>query len=192
MNHNAFGDCPCGSRACAHPALRASRHTEASLGARRRVRGGAGSRRARLPLRSALRARARSPRPVSFDSLRRGSRSFVCLIAFPRRRPGFSRGLAWIYLFLATASHGLLDCLTNGGLGVALFSPFDARRYFFAFRPIEVSPLGVREFISERGVAVLQSELVWVWLPCAIMAALLVGWKRWRRSLAGRRPTAIG
>ena len=106
----------------------------------------------------------------------------VCLISFPRPRPGFSRGLAWLYLFLATASHGLLDCLTNGGLGVALFSPFDAHRYFFAFRPIEVSPLGVRAFFSERGVEILLSELVWVWLPCAILASLLIGWRSWRRS----------
>jgi inner membrane protein len=29
--------------------------------------------------------------------------------------------LIWIYLFLATASHGLLDAMTNGGLGVAFF-----------------------------------------------------------------------
>jgi inner membrane protein len=108
--------------------------------------------------------------------------ALVCLVAFPRPRPGFSRVLAWTYLFLATASHGLLDCLTNGGLGVALFSPFDDRRFFFAFRPIEVSPLGVRAFLSERGVAILLSELVWVWLPCAILASLLIGWRSWRRS----------
>jgi inner membrane protein len=108
--------------------------------------------------------------------------ALVCLIAFPRPAPGFSRALAWTYLFLATASHGLLDCLTNGGLGVALLSPFDAHRFFFAFRPIEVSPLSVGEFLSERGIAILLSELVWVWLPCAILASLLVGWRSWRRS----------
>jgi len=108
--------------------------------------------------------------------------ALVCFIAFPRPGPGFSRARAWTYLFLATASHGLLDCFTNGGLGVALFSPFDDHRYFSAFRPIEVSPLGVRAFLSERGVAILVNELVWVWLPCAILAALLAGCARWRRS----------
>ena len=45
---------------------------------------------------------------------------------------------AWLYLFFATASHGALDALTNGGLGVALLSPFDTTRYFAPFRPIEV------------------------------------------------------
>jgi hypothetical protein len=33
-------------------------------------------------------------------------------------------------LFLATAGHGLLDAMTNGGLGLAFFSPFDNHRYF--------------------------------------------------------------
>jgi len=72
-------------------------------------------------------------------------------------------------LFVSTASHGLLDACTDGGLGVAFFSPFDTTRYFFAFRPIAVSPIGVR-FFSERGISVLWSELVWVWIPLLIFA----------------------
>lgn len=104
--------------------------------------------------------------------------ALVCVLAFPRRRPGFSRPLAWLYLFLATASHGVLDAFTNGGLGIALLAPFDSHRHFFAFRPIEVSPLGVRAFLSERGLAVLASEAAWVWLPCALLAALLFAFAR--------------
>src|SRR5688500_13501365 len=38
------------------------------------------------------------------------------------------RGRLALFFFLATASHGLLDALTNGGLGVAFFSPFDPTR----------------------------------------------------------------
>ena len=34
-------------------------------------------------------------------------------------------------LTLATASHGLLDALTNGGLGIAFFAPFVNDRCFF-------------------------------------------------------------
>jgi inner membrane protein len=93
----------------------------------------------------------------------------VCLLEFPRPRPGFSRPEAWLYLFLATASHGLLDTFTNGGLGIALWCPFDCSRHFAPFRPIEVSPLGVRAFLSARGLEVLWSELCWVWLPCALL-----------------------
>lgn len=86
-------------------------------------------------------------------------------------------GRLWVLLLLATASHGLLDALTTGGLGVAFFSPFDLTRYFFPFRPIRVSPLGVRGFIGARGLAVLTSEARWVGLPC-LAAALLIFWRR--------------
>jgi inner membrane protein len=78
----------------------------------------------------------------------------------------------WTYLFLAIASHGLLDALTDGGLGVAFFAPFQIARYFFPFRPIVVSPIGIGQFFSGRGLAVIKSELLWVWLPSAAAVAL--------------------
>jgi len=40
-------------------------------------------------------------------------------IGFWRKPAGLGRFLLWIYFFLATASHGLLDAMTDGGLGVA-------------------------------------------------------------------------
>jgi len=107
--------------------------------------------------------------------------AFACFAAFPRPSAGFARSRAWLYLFLATASHGLLDAFTNGGLGVALWSPFENGRHFFAFRPIEVSPLSVRAFVSARGLAILANELLWVWLPCALLAASLFAARRRRR-----------
>jgi inner membrane protein len=54
--------------------------------------------------------------------------------------------------------------MTTGGLGVAFFSPFSNERYFLPWRPIRVSPLSAG-FFSARGLAVLASELKWVWLP---------------------------
>ena len=83
-----------------------------------------------------------------------------------------------VFFALVTASHPLLDALTNGGLGVAFFSPFSNERYFFPFRPIEVSPIGPRAFFSRWGLAVILSEFVWVWLPCALVAAIVVIWRR--------------
>ena len=77
-------------------------------------------------------------------------------------------GKLWLYLFLATASHGVFDALTNGGRGVAFFAPFSPARYFFPFRPIEVSPISVSRFFSERWRAVLASECRWVWLPSLV------------------------
>jgi inner membrane protein len=98
-------------------------------------------------------------------------------LAFPHGVPGLSWTRAWLYLFLAFASHGLLDAATDGGLGVALLAPFDERRFFFPFRPIAVSPLGLSAFFTARGLAVLESELLWVWLPFA-----LLGLGLWRRT----------
>jgi inner membrane protein len=75
----------------------------------------------------------------------------------------------WLYLFLATASHGVLDAMTNGGLGVAFFSPFNNQRYFLPWRPIRVSPIGFAHFFTTRGLAVLQSEALWIWLPAVAL-----------------------
>jgi len=75
-------------------------------------------------------------------------------------------------LLVSAASHGLLDALTNGGLGIALFSPFSQRRYFLPWRVIEVSPLRPSELFSRRGLRVLRAEMRWVWGPCLAMALL--------------------
>lgn len=87
------------------------------------------------------------------------------------------RAGAWTaaaFVAASMASHGLLDALTNGGRGVMFFWPFDQGRYFWPFRPIEVSPIGVRGFFSAQGAAVLGSELVWIWLPAATLGAALL------------------
>jgi len=73
------------------------------------------------------------------------------------------------YFSLICATHPLLDALTSGGLGIALLSPFDATRYFFAWTPIQVSPIGIRAFLSEWGLRVMLSEMLWVWLPTAVV-----------------------
>lgn len=77
--------------------------------------------------------------------------------------------LKWFYFFSATASHGILDAMTNGGLGVAFFAPFENSRYFFPFRPVLVSPISVTGFLSERGIAVMKSEFIWIWIPSLIL-----------------------
>jgi inner membrane protein len=78
----------------------------------------------------------------------------------------------WTILFLATVSHGILDAMTSGGLGVAFFSPLSNHRYFFEWRPIRVAPIGVARFFSARALTVLQSELIFVWLPSAMLVGL--------------------
>jgi inner membrane protein len=78
-----------------------------------------------------------------------------------------------ILLFAILVSHGILDAMTNGGLGVAFFSPFDTDRYFFSWRPIQVSPLGVRRFFTHRGLAILSSEMLWIWFPVLAFAVVM-------------------
>ena len=56
------------------------------------------------------------------------------------------------------ASHGLLDTLTNGGLGSALFWPFDLTRYFAPRNPIPVAPIGLG-FFSWEGAGIAAVEL---------------------------------
>lgn len=92
------------------------------------------------------------------------------LLAFPRPLPVIGRLSLWTFFFLATASHGLFDAMTDGGLGVAFFSPFDNHRYFFPWTPIRVSPIGITRFFSARGFLVLQTELLWIWIPAAFLA----------------------
>ncbi len=82
----------------------------------------------------------------------------------------------FLFFFLCTVSHSLLDALTNGGLGVAFFSPLDDTRYFLPWRPIAVSPIGAARFFSERGLAVLKSEALWVGLPCLIFWLAMYVW----------------
>ena len=74
----------------------------------------------------------------------------------------------WV-AFVSMASHSILDALTNGGLGVAAFWPFTSERYFLPWQVIEVSPIGVANFFTERGWAVIKSELVYIWLPSLIL-----------------------
>lgn len=97
-----------------------------------------------------------------------------------KRDLGIGRFPLLAYLFLATASHGLLDAMTNGGLGVAFFSPFDKTRYFLPWRPILVSPISLARFFSRRGWAVLESELLWIWVPALLFGAIVLASKRMR------------
>lgn len=106
----------------------------------------------------------------------------VSLLGSRRGLPGLSLFSIWTYLLLATASHGFLDAMTDGGLGVAFFSPFNNQRYFLPWRPIRVSPIGIGRFFSDQGLAVLRSELLWIWAPAGLFAVSV--WLMRRRRVA--------
>lgn len=106
--------------------------------------------------------------------------TLVMLVAFRQGVPGLGRFGLWTYFFLATASHGLLDAMTDGGLGIAFFSPFNNTRYFLPWHSIRVSPIGISRFFSHRGLEVVQSELLWIWLPATLL--ILLAWLIHRRA----------
>lgn len=116
---------------------------------------------------------------------RGASHSIACAVALgllallfaPQLRAG--RVAAFAFVGISTLSHGLLDTFTNGGLGVALYWPWSELRLFARWQPIEVSPIGWR-FVSARGIAVLRSELLWIWLPALSVGSLLVMLRRMR------------
>jgi inner membrane protein len=107
---------------------------------------------------------------LAFAALLAGA---MLILAFPSGVPNLSQLSLGAYLFLATASHGFLDAMTDGGLGVAFFAPFDNTRYFFPWAPIRVSPIGVSRFFSARGLSVFRSELLWVWFPALLVVAVV-------------------
>src|SRR5262249_60322638 len=118
-----------------------------------------------IPYRDMLGPRGLSP------SLLAAAVLALLVTAVTRRAWPESPGAAtlWLYFFAATASHGFLDAMTNGGLGVAFFAPFSDTRYFFPWRPILVSPISLHVFFCYHGVPARWSELGWIWLPAGLI-----------------------
>ena len=94
--------------------------------------------------------------------------ALILLLAFRKPIEGVSRTKLFIMFFAATASHGILDAMVDGTLGVAFLAPFSAARYFLPWRPIVSSPVGW-SFVSTAGVTTLMNEFVWLWVPSLLM-----------------------
>ena len=102
-----------------------------------------------------------------------GAIAILVTFLFHRKQkyPPASFLLVAVFLYISTLSHGILDAMTTGGLGVGFFIPFSIERYFLPFRPILVSPIGVENFFSSWGMAVIKSEIKYIWIPCTILFA---------------------
>lgn len=79
-------------------------------------------------------------------------------------------------------SHGLLDMLTDGGLGIAILWPLSDARFFAPVQPLPVAPIG-RAFFSSLGFAVALNELI-LFAPFALFATF---GGRWARSSRRKR-----
>jgi inner membrane protein len=97
----------------------------------------------------------------------------VGLVAWAMGLPAVTLGAA---AALVMATHGLLDTLTDGGLGIAFVWPFSNARYFAPWRPIPVAPIGLRLFAS-GGIHLMLHECI-LFLPF-----FLIGF--WPRSKDG-------
>jgi inner membrane protein len=73
-----------------------------------------------------------------------------------------------MFATVVLATHPLLDTMTDGGLGCALFWPFNLTRYFAPWHPIQVAPIGLA-FLSPYGAIVALSEIV-LFLPLFVFA----------------------
>ncbi|WP_418604527.1 metal-dependent hydrolase [Hwangdonia sp.] len=94
--------------------------------------------------------------------------ALILMFAFGRKNK-----LIWfLVIFLSTISHGILDAMTSGGEGVGFLIPFNNNRFFFSFRDIVVSPLGIKNFFSKWGAQVIFSEIKYVILPCFFILAV--------------------
>ncbi len=83
-----------------------------------------------------------------------------------------------LFFTCIVATHGVLDAMTNGGLGVAFFAPFDNTRYFLPWRPIPVAPIGIHQFFTDSGLRVALTETGLIWLPLGILTVLVPLFKR--------------
>lgn len=97
-------------------------------------------------------------------------------------RPALRTG---VMAALVVASHAVLDTLTDGGLGCALFWPFDLTRYFAPLTPLPVSPIGLG-YLSPYGLYVAITETA-LFAPVLFYALRGTG-----RRIAKPRPLAVG
>jgi len=89
-------------------------------------------------------------------------------------------------------SHDLLDALTDGGLGIGLFSPLTWRRYFFPIRPLPVALLSPSSLFSSAMLQVYTVEAALfgpfclaAWLSSADLSGLdILSTVRWLAAVA--------
>jgi inner membrane protein len=87
--------------------------------------------------------------------------------------------------FVALASHGVLDAMTDGGRGVGFLIPFHDARYFLPWRPLRVSPIGIEEFFRHRAAReIVTREAGLVMLPVGVAAAAIAFVRRRRERSA--------
>ena len=94
------------------------------------------------------------------------------------KRWGLAPWKAYAWVALCTFSHPIADSFTNGGLAIPLYWPITETRFFSPWTPVEVSPIALKRFFSERGANVLLNEAKVIWLPLLSLALLAFAYRR--------------
>lgn len=84
----------------------------------------------------------------------------------------------WSFLTVSLLSHSVLDSLTTGGMGVGWLWPWSEERFFAPVQVIKVAPFQLAQYLKPNGIAVIQSELLWVWLPGVVIMLALIALRR--------------
>jgi membrane-bound metal-dependent hydrolase YbcI (DUF457 family) len=95
--------------------------------------------------------------------------------------------LVWLLIAMVIGSHGLLDALTDGGLGIGLLSPLTLQRYFFPIRPLPVALLSPSSMFSTYMLHVYAVEVALfgpfclaAWLSSADLSGMhILSTSRW-------------
>ncbi|MDH3760763.1 MAG: metal-dependent hydrolase [Gammaproteobacteria bacterium] len=105
---------------------------------------------------------------------------FIGLVFYRRLGIASPEWCKYVVLYsTVTASHGIFDAMTNGGLGIAFFAPFDNSRYFLPWTPVQVTRVGFYDFFSHKGFRILMSEGIFILTPMSVIYVILV-WRRRR------------
>ena len=75
-----------------------------------------------------------------FDALR------ACFAAAACKSLRSTAYLAFLFVGISCVSHSLLDMVTSGGKGVALFWPFEKTRVLSPFTPVAAAPMSAARF----------------------------------------------
>ncbi len=88
----------------------------------------------------------------------------VAFLLFPK--PARKRIAA--LLVLVALSHPIIDALTAGDLGVALFWPITRARFVFPFSLVATCPVGLDEWLGYWGLVTIANEALYIVMPLAL------------------------
>lgn len=116
--------------------------------------------------------------------------AIAAILAFAFFRRQFLRVFA--FLAAAGASHGILDAMTAGDLGVAFFWPVTPARFHFPFALVASCPVGVNEWLGPWGLLTIVNEGLYVIIPIALVVSLVTRRDRRRRVLMAGGAWVVG